>query len=112
MIDTESKPKIKPEREEPVEQLELDDGQQGPLFTSKWPSAVFSLFHPFNMSDTIDLNLKEYFDISMPFLNFKLGVQGANRAMSFCASEEDQNYNRDKVNLAKTIALLKLSQFS
>jgi hypothetical protein len=47
----------------------------------------------------------------MPFLNFKLGIQGSQTAMSFCVSEEDQTFNRDKHSMTKIIALLKLSQF-
>jgi len=30
--------------------------------------------------------------------------------MSFCISEEDQQYNKDKSNLPKTMSLLRMSQ--
>jgi hypothetical protein len=33
--------------------------------------------------------LKDYFDLTMPFLNVKLGVQGVGTTMAFCISEED-----------------------
>lgn len=46
----------------------------------------------------------------MPFLNFKIGVQGASTSMSFIISEEELNYNRDKDSYTKTIALLRISQ--
>jgi len=53
--------------------------------------------------------MDKYFGIHMPFLNFKIGVQGASTSMSFIISEEDLNYNRDKDSYTKTIALLRIS---
>jgi len=67
------------------------------------------LFHPFNMSEQLDYTLKDFFNLSMPFMNCKLGIQGFDKSMSFCVSEEDQLYNREKNSLAKVIALLRLS---
>jgi hypothetical protein len=46
----------------------------------------------------------------MPFLNFKIGLQGAKTSMSFVITEEDLNFNREKDNLAKIISLLRISQ--
>lgn len=46
----------------------------------------------------------------MPFLNFKIGSQGASTAMSFIITEEDLNYNRDKDSYTKTLSLLRISQ--
>ena len=53
--------------------------------------------------------MEKYFGTHMPFLNFKIGVQGAATAMSFVISEEDLNYNRDKDSFTKTLALLRIS---
>ena len=89
---------------------ELRLNSDASYFAAKWPAQMFSLFHPFNLSEQLDSSLKEYFDLSLPFLNFKLGIQGAHKSMSFCISEEDQQYNREKDNISKTIALLKLSK--
>jgi hypothetical protein len=50
--------------------------QGAPIFKQQWPCQVFSLFHPFNMSDVVDEHLRDYFGTRMPFLNFKLGIQG------------------------------------
>lgn len=43
-------------------------------FKESWPAKIFSLFHPFNLSEELDEELEKYFGISMPFLNFKIGV--------------------------------------
>lgn len=46
----------------------------------------------------------------MPFLNFKIGTQGAKTSMSFLITEEDLNYNWDKDSFTKTLALLRISK--
>lgn len=50
------------------------DQDSPPSFDQKWPSQVFAFFHPFNLSENLDMMLKDYFDLSMPFLNVKLGI--------------------------------------
>ena len=75
-----------------------------------WPAKIISLVHPFNLSDDLDISLEKYFEVHMPFLNFKIGLQGAKTSMSFVITEEDLNYNREKDNLTKIISLLRISQ--
>jgi hypothetical protein len=45
--------------------------------------------HPFNLDDVLDENLEQFFNLSLPFLDFRVGVQGIKNAFSFVISKED-----------------------
>jgi hypothetical protein len=40
----------------------------------KWPTRILSLVHPFNLDETVDEMLEQTFGLSLPFLDFRLGV--------------------------------------
>ena len=51
--------------------------------TSKWPTRLLALVHPFSMDTNLDENLELFFGLSMPFLQTQLGIQGVDDAWSF-----------------------------
>lgn len=42
-----------------------------------------SLFHPFRLSDPLDIDLEEMFKLSLPFLDIRLGIQGVSESFTF-----------------------------
>jgi hypothetical protein len=48
-----------------------------------WPFNVLSLFHPFRISEKIDIDLEQSFNLNIPFLNLRIGVQGVGESFSF-----------------------------
>jgi hypothetical protein len=44
------------------------------LSSMKWPTRILSLVHPFNLDETVDEMLEQTFGLSLPFLDFRLGV--------------------------------------
>jgi len=40
----------------------------------KWPTRLLSLIHPFNMDENVDESLEMYFGLSLPFLDFRIGI--------------------------------------
>lgn len=75
----------------------------------KWPTRLLSLIHPFNMDFSLDEALENFFGLNLPFLDFRLGVQGADESFSFFVTKEDEEYHTDKSNITKLLRLLKLS---
>lgn len=57
--------------------------------TSKWPTRLLALVHPFSMDTNLDENLELFFGLSMPFLQTQLGVQGVDDAWSFILEQSD-----------------------
>jgi len=50
---------------------------------------MLSCLHPFNLDDDLDTHLEQFFSLNLPFLDFRLGVQGAKNTFSFVISKED-----------------------
>lgn len=42
-----------------------------------------SLFHPFRLSDPLDIELEDLFKLSLPFLDIRLGIQGVSESFTF-----------------------------
>ena len=42
-----------------------------------------SLFHPFRLSDPLDIDLENLFKLSLPFLDIRIGIQGASESFTF-----------------------------
>jgi len=40
----------------------------------KWPIRLLSLVHPFTLDNTLDHNLNVLLGLTVPFLDYKLGV--------------------------------------
>ena len=76
----------------------------------KWPTRFLSLVHPFNLDENIDENLEQFFGLCLPFLDFRLGIQGVEESFSFIFSKEDEDFYLNRNNGAKMINLLKLSK--
>lgn len=57
---------------------ELFDGNE-----CEWPLKLMSLFHPFRLSDPLDIDLEEMFKLSLPFLDIRLGIQGVAESFTF-----------------------------
>jgi len=69
------------------------------------------LIHPFNIDIGVDETLEKFFGLNLPFLDFRLGVQGADESFSFVISKEDEEYHSERQNLTKMLRLLKLSRY-
>lgn len=41
---------------------------------SRWPTRLLSLVHPFLLDLNLDENLELFFGLSIPFLDFKIGI--------------------------------------
>ena len=50
---------------------------------SRWPTRLLSLVHPFLLDLNLDENLELFFGLSIPFLDFRIGVQGIDETFSF-----------------------------
>ena len=77
---------------------------------NKWPAKLLSLVHPFELNDQLDECLEGLFNFNLPFLDFRIGVQGIGESFSFIISKEDQNYHNERDHVSKIINLLKLSR--
>jgi hypothetical protein len=42
--------------------------------TIRWPTRLLSLVHPFNLDEGVDENLEQFFGITLPFLDFRIGI--------------------------------------
>jgi len=42
--------------------------------SSKWPTKLLAMVHPFSLDDNLDENLELFFGLSIPFLDSKIGV--------------------------------------
>ena len=54
--------------------------------------------------------LEQFFGLNLPFLDFRIGVQGTDESFSFVISKEDEDYHLDRNNIQKLLKLLKLSR--
>ena len=50
---------------------------------------MLTLVHPFDLNDQLDESLEILFNFNLPFLDFRLGVQGFDEAFSFIITKED-----------------------
>lgn len=75
----------------PMHKVESDT-----LFNYKWPTRLLSLIHPFNIDIGVDETLEKFFGLNLPFLDFRLGVQGADESFSFVISKEDEEYHSER----------------
>lgn len=55
--------------------------------------------HPFNIDEQVDSVLEQFFGLNLPFLDFRLGVQGTDESFSFIISKEDEDYHLDRSNI-------------
>lgn len=77
----------------------------------KWPVRLLSLIHPFSIEMSVDETLERFFGLHLPFLDFKLGLQGADESFSFVVNKEDEEYHSERHNLGKMLKLLRLSRY-
>ncbi len=75
----------------------------------KWPTRLLSLVHPFYLDPDVDENLENFFGLSLPFLDFRIGVQGIDESFAFVISKEDEELHSSRHSPAKILKLLKLS---
>ena len=80
------------------------------LSNNKWPAKVLSFLHPFNLDVVLDESLEQFFNLNLPFLDFRVGVQGIKNSFSFVISKEDQNFHSERDHITKIFALFKISQ--
>jgi hypothetical protein len=46
--------------------------------------------HPFTLDGNLDEMLELFFGLSIPFVDFRIGVQGADEAFSFIIAKDDR----------------------
>jgi hypothetical protein len=61
------------------------------LQNSKWPTRLLALVHPFTLDENLDENLELFFGLSVPFADFRIGVQGADESFSFVIGRDDKD---------------------
>ena len=83
--------------------------QAEPLAQNKWPTKLLSLLHPFNIEANLDDALERFMGLNIPFLDFRVGLQGANECFSFVITREDEDFHYDRQNPIKIIRLLRLA---
>ena len=90
----------------------MDDIAVEGQFANQWPAKMLGLVHPFNFNENLDEIMEHYFSLTLPFLNFKIGLQGSDKSFSFVISEEDREYRSDKQNyrLSQVMALMAASK--
>lgn len=44
----------------------------------------------------VDETLERFFGLNLPFLDFRLGIQGAEESFSFVISKEDEEYHSER----------------
>jgi hypothetical protein len=98
-------PKLMPQHFDPS-QSSMPDA----LLSSKWPTRLLSLLHPFNVEVGLDDALEAFLGLNLPFLDFRVGVQGADESFSFALTKEDEDFHSDRANPSKVIRMLRLSQ--
>lgn len=47
--------------------------------------------HPFTLDENLDENLELFFGLSIPFVDFRIGVQGADEAFSFVVARDEKD---------------------
>jgi hypothetical protein len=65
--------------------------------------------HPFNIEANLDDALEKFMGLNIPFLDFRVGLQGAQESFSFVVTREDEDFHYDKQNPMKMIRLLRLA---
>lgn len=63
--------------------------------------------HPFNLDENIDESLEQFFGLNLPFLDFRIGVQGIEESFSFVITKEDEDMNDRRNSNFKIINLLR-----
>ena len=48
------------------------------------------MVHPFTLDENLDENLELFFGLSIPFIDFRIGIQGAGEAFSFIINRDDR----------------------
>jgi len=76
----------------------------------KWPTKLLSLLHPFGLDEYLDENLEAFFGLSLPLLDFRIGVQGIDESFSFVITKEDEDSSSNDQCPAKVMRLLRMSQ--
>ena len=49
------------------------------------------MVHPFTLDENLDENLELFFGLSVPYIDFRLGVQGVDEAFSFVIDRDDKD---------------------
>lgn len=81
------------------------------LAVTKWPTRLLSLLHPFNVEINLDDSLDKFMGLNLPFLDFRIGIQGAEESFSFVMTREDEDFHAERNNPQKIIRMLRLSGF-
>lgn len=81
------------------------------MANTKWPTRILSVIHPFNVEIHLDDELDRFMGLNLPFLDFRVGVQGADESFSFVLTKEDEDYHSERNNPHKIIRMLRLSAF-
>lgn len=58
---------------------------------SRWPTRLLAMVHPFLLDLNLDENLELFFGLSIPFLDFRIGVQGIDESFSFILGQEHKS---------------------
>lgn len=61
------------------------------------------------MEVALDDQLERLLGINLPFLDFRVGVQGAEESFSFVITREDEDFHAERNNPTKIIRMLRLS---
>lgn len=69
-----------------------------------------SLLHPFGFDYDLDEDLENFFGLCMPFLNFRVGIQGVEESFSFILTKADEDYYYNDESVSKMMELLEISQ--
>jgi len=59
----------------------------------------------------LDDALEKFAGLNLPFLDFRVGLQGADESFSFVMTREDEDFHAERNNPTKIIRLLRLSAF-
>ncbi len=94
---------------QPIQQKQQSNNQSEPLTQVKWPTRLLSLLHPFNVDVNLDDTLEKFMGLNLPFLDFRVGVQGAQESFSFVVTREDEDFHVERNNPTKIIRMLRLS---
>jgi hypothetical protein len=69
------------------------------------------VIHPFNVETLLDDALERYLGLNLPFLDFRVGLQGAEDSFSFVLTREDEDYHAERANTNKLIRMMRLSHY-
>ena len=58
----------------------------------------------------LDDALEAFLGLNLPFLDFRVGVQGSDESFAFALTREDEDFHGDRANPAKIIRMMRLSQ--